>query len=1016
MKKLISFLFCLGLSGFLYADPGDVTVIQTISPKNNAFQAVVRSTNVFVSTIPFTNNLGPNDSNLQHALQTIDQLSISGGGGTGSITTRYEQDSSLAVNTTTANIVSPLKVTNVAGKAQIAVDGSSVTLAGVLVAGSNITLTPGAGQTTIASTGGGGGGGTPGGLDTDIQLNQGGVFQGTATLTMNTTSNLLTIGATTQFNNVSSTTWTNVSSVIFSTSTSLTIPSGQTLTNSSSVTVQGVITAGTNITLTPTAGILTISASGGGGGGSSSLAVSQNGVQISSPTGTLNFLGPPFTVTFVGGTTAQVVLNPSSATLLGQNPPAASIAAGALGLSVIASSFPPTGVTPGSCTNCNLTVTAQGLITAQANGAAGGGGGGVNSGTIGQMAYYAVNGTTVSGTSNLVNNTSSITTNVTINALFGEKLSSETITTLSPGIMYIVSGSSNVTTSGPPGSSFQLDFTSGSVLGADATLAFSPTTKQLSAASIAVGTGTLPGFLGLYELQANGTNYAGWVASSSFPITYSIQMPTTTPVANQVMLLSAISTTNPYYPAVSTATWYNPPFAGACGANQYETGDVSGTGPSCAQVGAAQISNGSLGAGVIASSLTVSGVTAGSYTNTNLTVSAQGIITAASNGSAGGGGGSSLAVGTGTVSNFTNQVSSPTSVISLLGGQFLDTSNGTTNFIALNGSSVTLQGQNVIFLQNTLQSGSTFYVSSGTVSGTLNAGSFFVNDPLGNGSYDLNRSGSSSNVLYRFGNGSAGTGMFYDGRINMAFSGTTGNSFGNSASGNSFSRPLHISDSFLSDNAAEESLLDLQNATGGYNDAKMFFRNSVLNAGRTFIGIENIATTDYFFISGSTNSGNNYYKYNEVFKINTTTSSSSYGYASFSGNVGIGISTPTTTLQVGGTGLSVVTTSTQSSTINNGLIVGGHIEVSSTTPVLSACGSSPSIVGNDQWGKVTVGGGVIGTCTMTFAVPWVNAPSCNVLSGTAIASLAGTTSTTAFTFTGTSLTSDVVMYQCGSYR
>lgn len=57
----------------------------------------------------------------------------------------------------------------------------------------------------------------------------------------------------------------------------------------------------------------------GGSGGSSSLAVNQSGVQISSPTSALNFVGPPFSVTQVGGTTAQITLNASSVTLQGQN-------------------------------------------------------------------------------------------------------------------------------------------------------------------------------------------------------------------------------------------------------------------------------------------------------------------------------------------------------------------------------------------------------------------------------------------------------------------------------------------------------------------------------------------------------------------------------------------------------------------------------------------------------------------------------------------------------------------------
>lgn len=58
----------------------------------------------------------------------------------------------------------------------------------------------------------------------------------------------------------------------------------------------------------------------------------------------------------------------------------------------------------------------------------------------------------------------------------------------------------------------------------------------------------------------------------------------------------------------------------------------------------------------------------------------------------GGGGASTLAVGTGTASSFTSNISSPTAAISALGSQFNVLSIGTTAFLELKGSSVTLQG------------------------------------------------------------------------------------------------------------------------------------------------------------------------------------------------------------------------------------------------------------------------------------------------------------------------------------
>lgn len=135
------------------------------------------------------------------------------------------------------------------------------------------------------------------------------------------------------------------------------------------------------------------------------------------------------------GTSASVVnfsLNSSSVTMYGPTIPAAAISAGTLGASVLVSSLTAI-VGAGSCMNCNATFNAQGQVTTFSNGSSSGGNGAVNSGTIGQNAYYAVAGTTVSGSSNMITNTSSETFNVTTNHLFGLSASTGNFTGLLSG-------------------------------------------------------------------------------------------------------------------------------------------------------------------------------------------------------------------------------------------------------------------------------------------------------------------------------------------------------------------------------------------------------------------------------------------------------------------------------------------------------------------------------------------------------------------------------------------------------
>jgi hypothetical protein len=97
------------------------------------------------------------------------------------------------------------------------------------------------------------------------------------------------------------------------------------------------------------------------------------------------------------------------------------------------------------------------------------------------------------------------------------------------------------------------------------------------------------------------------------------------------------------------------------------------------------------------------------------------------------------------------------------------------------------------------------------------------------------------------------------------------------------------------------------------------------------------------------------------------------------------------------------------------LDISGRFGVKGSTPTASSCGTSPSVVGSDAAGKVTIGSSASDTCTLTFSVAYPVAPACVVIGEDSAITLGATTSTTVLTITApgaTDFSSDVISYIC----
>lgn len=91
-----------------------------------------------------------------------------------------------------------------------------------------------------------------------------------------------------------------------------------------------------------------------------------------------------------------------------------------------------------------------------------------------------------------------------------------------------------------------------------------------------------------------------------------------------------------------------------------------------------------------------------------------------------------------------------------------------------------------------------------------------------------------------------------------------------------------------------------------------------------------------------------------------------------------------------------------------------HLAFKQTTPpALTSCGTTPSIAGTDAAGTVTMGTGNPAGCVITFNVPYLAPPTCNVTwRANPLAAQSYTMSTTAITLVQTATSSNIVDYDC----
>lgn len=93
--------------------------------------------------------------------------------------------------------------------------------------------------------------------------------------------------------------------------------------------------------------------------------------------------------------------------------------------------------------------------------------------------------------------------------------------------------------------------------------------------------------------------------------------------------------------------------------------------------------------------------------------------------------------------------------------------------------------------------------------------------------------------------------------------------------------------------------------------------------------------------------------------------------------------------------------------------LGDHVALAGAGPVISSCGTTPTVAGSDTAGEVTTGTGSPTACTITFSAAYAAQPYCLLEDRSALANLTSyTVSTSAIVVTNTAASSQKLVYTC----